>query len=241
MTLTKSRGEVHPARSDMELLLDVQVAESLSVSGDPHLLFQAISNLFDNAIKYAPSSSTIALSAKQDGNEHVDVAVTDCGPGIPEEYHGRVTERFYRVPGRESDRGIGFGLAMVAAVSRMHGAELQLQPEEPGLRVILRLKAPHVAPFGKNTLSRAGGVRRADDIRPHDRLSRLHECLLSIRADAEVYDRRGAPSRPAVPGGNGRGLTGGRRRAGYRKRASGLVQCPYTRSAGSIGPPLVDQ
>jgi signal transduction histidine kinase len=112
---------------------------TLPVHGDRNLLFQAIANLLDNAIKYTPAGGTIELRAGSSGRSAVEVAVSDCGPGIPHALRERVLQRFYRIDESRTAPGHGLGLSLVQAVAQLHAAELRLEDAGPGLRVVLRL------------------------------------------------------------------------------------------------------
>jgi signal transduction histidine kinase len=65
--------------------------------------------------------------------------VADRGPGIPAAERGHVLERFVRLETARSRPGFGLGLSLAAAVARLHGGTLQLEDNEPGLRVVLAL------------------------------------------------------------------------------------------------------
>ena len=65
--------------------------------------------------------------------------MSDHGPGIPEADRGRVVERFVRLEQSRSEPGSGLGLSLVAAVAQLHGGELQLEDNAPGLRATLLL------------------------------------------------------------------------------------------------------
>jgi signal transduction histidine kinase len=106
------------------------------------LISQALANLIDNAIKYgAPAQAgkgeiTLSLTVAADA---VHLAVADRGPGIPAADRARVRERFVRLDQSRSRPGTGLGLSLVAAVARLHGGELLIEDNGPGLRVILSL------------------------------------------------------------------------------------------------------
>ncbi|HLS59055.1 MAG TPA: sensor histidine kinase, partial [Paracoccaceae bacterium] len=91
----------------------------------------------DNALGHAPPGSTVVLIARMEGGRPV-LAVTDRGPGIPEADRGRVLQRFVRLDPSRGGSGTGLGLALVAAVARMHGTDLVLEDADPGLRATLR-------------------------------------------------------------------------------------------------------
>lgn len=108
------------------------------VLGDRDLMFQALANLIDNAIKYGASGGVITLSMRATA-ETVRVAVSDRGPGIPEADQPKVLERFHRLEPSRTTKGSGLGLSLVVAVARLHGGELLLEDNEPGLSVVLAL------------------------------------------------------------------------------------------------------
>ncbi|MEE4379184.1 MAG: ATP-binding protein [Candidatus Competibacteraceae bacterium] len=109
------------------------------IQGNRQLLAQALSNLLDNAVKYTPASGRIALKVERiDGCTTVTVA--DSGPGIPADQRDKVTERFVRLDTARSSPGNGLGLSLVKAVAKQHGAQLLLEDNQPGLRVILRFQ-----------------------------------------------------------------------------------------------------
>ena len=129
-----------PAAEDKQQTIDLRISPALRTRGDPNLLFQAISNLLDNAIKYSPDGSGIEVCGERtDGR--ITVTIRDRGPGIPEQHRAHVVERFYRVPGTEAATGLGLGLSLVAAVAGLHQARLVLENAGPGLRAALELAA----------------------------------------------------------------------------------------------------
>ena len=113
----------------------------MQVVGDPVLIAQALSNLVENALKYAPEHGTIAVSARRDNGNRLALAVADNGPGIASAERPKVVERFYRVDGSRGTPGVGLGLSVVSAVARLHGGELTLEDNAPGLRATLAFPA----------------------------------------------------------------------------------------------------
>lgn len=98
-----------------EVDVEIYVAAPLLAVADRHRLREALVNLVDNAIKYTQPGGGVTVSAESDGDEHVRIAVSDAGVGIPEEVGDRVFEPFYRVPGTRPQRGqpsSGLGLAL---------------------------------------------------------------------------------------------------------------------------------
>jgi signal transduction histidine kinase len=129
-----------PVAHEKNQSLATEVSEGAMVLGDRHLLSQALANLLDNAIKYTPSGGRIGVSLTRQGR-HVSLTVTDNGPGIPANAREKVLERFVRLDASRTTPGSGLGLALVAAVARLHAARLELadNPTGPGLCVTLTL------------------------------------------------------------------------------------------------------
>ena len=124
-----------PLASDKHIRLSCRADRPVEWVGDRDLLFQAIANLIDNAIKYTPAGGEIELALYREG-EQVVVAVSDSGCGIPEEDKPEVFRRFYRVEASRSEHvGNGLGLSLVWAVTKLHGGDIQLLDNHPGLRV----------------------------------------------------------------------------------------------------------
>lgn len=117
------------------------------VSGNKGLLKQALANLIENALRHTPAGTDIAVIVRQDG-DRTALAVADHGPGIPVEERQNVLRRLYRLQRSRTTPGNGLGLALVAAIARLHGADLDLDDNGPGLRVTLSFPvtdtaAPH--------------------------------------------------------------------------------------------------
>lgn len=141
-----------PAAEDKGLILSAQAAADVRLTADRQLIGQALANLIDNAIKYgsAEGGGEIEVSAIDTGTA-VEFAVADAGSGIPEDDRERVLNRFVRLEASRSRPGSGLGLSLVAAVTRLHGGEVRLDDNKPGLRVVLSL--PH-----KTNNNEAAGV-----------------------------------------------------------------------------------
>jgi signal transduction histidine kinase len=124
------------------------------IRGNQNLISQAVANLIDNAIKYTPEGGRIVVSLEQHAGGP-QVVVADNGPGIPLEERRRVTDRFVRLESSRNSPGTGLGLSLVAAVARMHDAELLLDDNGPGLRAVLRFKGVEAAARPSKTAQRA--------------------------------------------------------------------------------------
>jgi two-component system, OmpR family, sensor histidine kinase KdpD len=115
--------------SGLTIQLDVSPHLPL-VNVDPSLIEQLLANLFENAVKYAGSSSTVEVSAHHCNNELV-IEVADNGPGIPVGSEERIFERFYRATPRSSE-GTGLGLAICSAIIELHTGRIQASNRPPG-------------------------------------------------------------------------------------------------------------
>ena len=133
-----------PLAYDKQQSFEMKLDNVPAVLGDRNLLFQVLANLVDNAIKYTPVEGHIAVAAEIEGGELI-ITVADSGMGIPEEDREKVFQRFYRIEESRGLPGNGLGLSLVRAVVRLHLGKIELQDNQPGLRVLLRF------PIGKNT------------------------------------------------------------------------------------------
>jgi len=109
---------------------------SNEIRGDRNLIFQALTNLLDNAIKYTPTGGIVSISLATEAAGHV-LRVSDNGPGIPEDMREKVLQRFYRLDKSRSKPGAGLGLSLVQAIAQRHDAQLILTDNAPGLCVQL--------------------------------------------------------------------------------------------------------
>ena len=122
---------------EKDLVLVSDCDPGLKLTGDRNLLFQALANLLDNAIKFAPVGTAIGVNAYQH-DAYLEVLVSDAGAGIPASEHKRVTQRFARLDGSRSLPGSGLGLSLVNAVVALHNGTLDFSDNDPGLKVRLR-------------------------------------------------------------------------------------------------------
>jgi signal transduction histidine kinase len=113
----------------------------VSVTGDRDLLFDAIANLVDNAIKHGRRGGRVTVTCVN-GEGGAAISIADDGPGIPADQHDHVFKRFYRLEQSRYTPGNGLGLSLVAAVAQLHGAEIALRDNAPGLIVGLRFPPP---------------------------------------------------------------------------------------------------
>lgn len=108
--------------------------KSISYFGDRDLLFQSFLNVLDNAIKFTPNEGTVSIVIERCENGCV-VSILDSGPGVPEGLEEAVFDRFYRIDESRGTPGYGLGLSIVAAVAEMHGFDVKLANNFPGVRV----------------------------------------------------------------------------------------------------------
>jgi signal transduction histidine kinase len=123
------------------LSLESAAEGSAETAGDPTLLFEAISNLVENAIKYSPSGSSVRMRVVAT-RDRVGIEVSDTGSGIPEEERDTVLRRFHRVDRSRTVPGAGLGLNLVAAVAKLHQFHLAIEDACPGCRVVLWSDGP---------------------------------------------------------------------------------------------------
>ncbi len=135
-----------PAAELRNIDLKFRSAGPLSIFGDPVLLAQALSNLIDNALKYAPENGTIDVAVQRISETLAEISVSDNGPGIDASERGKVVERFYRGDASRGTPGVGLGLSLVEAVAKLHGSSLALRDQSPGLRAVLTLTIDAAAP-----------------------------------------------------------------------------------------------
>ncbi len=111
------------------------------VTGDRDLLFDAVANLVDNAIKHGREAGRVRVEVRR-GDAGATIAVTDDGPGIPDHERQHVLKRFYRLERSRRTPGNGLGLSLVAAVAHLHGADIEMADNAPGLTFRLRFPGP---------------------------------------------------------------------------------------------------
>jgi signal transduction histidine kinase len=145
--IVRGVGELYdPLADEKGVALTIDAAEAVPARGNRELVTQALANLVDNAIKYAarPHGGTgetapaVVVTARSAGDQ-VLLTVADNGPGIAQSDRGRAVERFVRLEASRSEPGSGLGLSLVSAVGHLHGGELKLEDNAPGLRAVLVL------------------------------------------------------------------------------------------------------
>lgn len=95
-----------------------------TVNGDRDLIFQAVTNLLDNAIKFSPQEGEVRVDLEVQG-PMAKLTVRDNGPGVNGAHRARLTERFFRAPGSEKVAGTGLGLTLANAIANAHQGRLE--------------------------------------------------------------------------------------------------------------------
>jgi signal transduction histidine kinase len=133
-----------PAAEDRGLMFTSRFNTVPNVYGDRDLLFEALTNLLDNAVKFTPSGGRVAVAVLAGSNGTI-VRVEDSGTGISEAERETVFRRFYRSDRSRQAPGTGLGLSLVAAIVRLHGFHLSLSSRNPGCRFDLECWTHHDA------------------------------------------------------------------------------------------------
>ena len=139
-----------PVAEEAGLRLSVAETADVTLRANRQLIGQAVINLIDNAIKYGRKRSANTPKSGADATKpgevtirlqrhegRAEITVADDGPGISSADRVRVMERFVRLDKSRSLPGTGLGLSLVAAVARLHGGELRLEDNNPGLKAVL--------------------------------------------------------------------------------------------------------
>ena len=138
--LLEDLAEVYgPLAEDEGFTISVDAPPDLDVLAHREMLLRALSNLIDNALKYAEGGSTIKLAAAWEGST-IALAVADDGPGIAEERIGEAAKRFVRLDPARAGPGAGLGLSLVETIAHLHGGTMVIGRADPhGMVVTLRL------------------------------------------------------------------------------------------------------
>jgi signal transduction histidine kinase len=129
-----------PLAAERGISLNVIGEAGLEIEADGELLFEALCNLVDNALKFTPVGGRVTLGVRTT-REGPLLEVADNGPGIAEAERALVTKRFYRSQAHAALTGYGLGLSLVAAVADLHGFELTFDDAHPGTVVRLICRA----------------------------------------------------------------------------------------------------
>jgi signal transduction histidine kinase len=140
-------GELYePLAEEKGIALKVEADAPARLKGNRELISQALANLVDNAIKYVEPQADAANGATPEivvralnSGDRILLTVADTGPGIPLADRAHVVERFVRLEQSRSQPGSGLGLSLASAVARLHGGELTLEDNHPGLKSVIAL------------------------------------------------------------------------------------------------------
>jgi signal transduction histidine kinase len=127
-----------PLAEEQGLSIAVEKPPALTYFGNRELIGQAVSNLIDNAIKYGASGGAVRIGA-EDRDSSVQLWVADRGAGIPAARRDEAMRKYGRLDEARTSEGSGLGLALVRAVARLHGGDLLIEDNEPGLRAVIVL------------------------------------------------------------------------------------------------------
>ena len=134
-----------PVAEEAGTVLLTSVEPGLHATFNRELLGQALANLIDNALKYGSAAQGAAAApisiAARGTDGRVEISVADRGPGSAVADRGRGLDRFVRLEGARSRPGSGLGLSLAAAIARLHGGDVSVEDNDPGLRVVLTLPA----------------------------------------------------------------------------------------------------
>lgn len=141
----------HPLAEERHLNLIDQLAE-VAIFADPNLLFQAIANVLDNAVKYTPSGGTITVQLISTATR-IALLFNDNGPGVKVDDISRLERRFFRADDSRSTQGNGLGLSLVSAIVNMHDGKLWFihdpMMQGHGLGVVFSFPRSPISPLGK--------------------------------------------------------------------------------------------
>ncbi|MGU7782722.1 sensor histidine kinase [Burkholderia sp. PU8-34] len=150
-----------PTAENKDITLDYRRAqdEPFELLGDRNLLFEALANLVDNAIKFAPDGGHVSIQSFRDA-AGVGITIADDGPGIAPEERQAVLRRFYRAETSRHTAGSGLGLSLASAIATMHGMTLRFNDVAAGCSITL------YAPRARPERSRAPAPPDAAPVKP---------------------------------------------------------------------------
>lgn len=141
LTMLNDLAEIYgPLTEDRGFKLSVHAPKDMSKILHRELLGHALSNLIENALNYADGGSSISLEASREGNV-INISVADDGVGIPSHRQADAKRRYGRLYNARQLPGSGLGLSLVEAVARLHGGQMNLADNAPGLVVTMAFPA----------------------------------------------------------------------------------------------------
>ncbi|MFK5984896.1 MAG: HAMP domain-containing sensor histidine kinase [Pseudomonadota bacterium] len=131
--LLQDVGEFYePLASEKNISLTIKNQQSIAIIGDRDMLFQALANVVDNAIKYSNNGGYIHLWVRNE-KQNIVVSISDNGNGIPDSEKEKVFARFYQLSKHRGEKGHGLGLSLVVAIVELHRGHINLKDNYPGL------------------------------------------------------------------------------------------------------------
>ncbi len=112
----------HPLAEERDITLSSEL-DAVTMLADPNLLFQAVANVLDNAIKYSNENSVVTVQLSTTAS-HIVIAVNDAGIGVGEHEIVNLERRFYRADGSRTSKGNGLGLSLVSAIVKLHDGNI---------------------------------------------------------------------------------------------------------------------
>lgn len=123
-------------------------------------------NIIENAIRHCPAGTNVFVGAVPKRNGNIVITIADNGPGIPASERRRVLQRFVRLDSSRQTPGSGLGLALVAAIADLHGYNLRLEDNEPGLKVIVEVLEPTTHEVTRRTETQTEELRSGYSLGP---------------------------------------------------------------------------
>jgi signal transduction histidine kinase len=123
---------LRPVAVEKVIALEADIAKAATfVWADRDKINQVLMNLIENAVKFTPPRGKVTLSASQNGNDSVQVSVSDTGPGIPADEREKIFDKFYQIAqvGEVKPKGTGLGLAICRALVELHGGRIWVESE----------------------------------------------------------------------------------------------------------------
>jgi len=131
VTLAQEVAEsIRPVATEKLISLEVASPDiSATAWADRDKITQVLMNLVGNAVKFTPPHGKVSVAVNRNGDQWMQISVTDTGPGIPPEEAGKIFDRFYQIDqtGKQKARGTGLGLAISKVLVEMHGGKIWLE------------------------------------------------------------------------------------------------------------------
>jgi PAS domain S-box-containing protein len=132
-TLAQEVAEsIRPVALEKLISLEV-ISPSMNVTAwaDRDKVIQVLMNLVGNAVKFTPPHGQVSVAIQRNGDQWMQISVTDTGPGIPREEANKIFDRFYQISqlGKQKTKGTGLGLAICKALVEMHGGKIWVESE----------------------------------------------------------------------------------------------------------------